>query len=86
MTAKEILGLLVRAWGLYTLFSAAYSMLFAAIDAGGLALHAQYVPLAHVLFSFFYFIVGAVLINYADRIVDFAYRDQNKSQPDSGAQ
>jgi hypothetical protein len=73
MTPKDALGMLIRAYGLWSIIEASYTLFFAVMNAAGLTPHAQYPAQSHVLFTFFYFIQGIVIIKCADQLVEFAY-------------
>jgi hypothetical protein len=76
MTPKDILGIIVRAMGLFIIFYGAYNGLFAAAEAVGLLPAAQLPASHHAVGTVLLLVLGLVVVRNADRLVELAYKKE----------
>jgi hypothetical protein len=77
MTAKEILGLAIRMFGLFVIALGCENMLWAVIEAIGLMPTARQPPMLHCIWGISYVFAAFVIIKYADTIAEILYSKDN---------
>ena len=74
MTAKDLLGLIVRVFGLFVMVWGMYAGLYAVIESVGLLPDSRYPVKMHALGFGLKVWIGFVIVHYVDCIVEFAYK------------
>jgi hypothetical protein len=78
MSAKDILGLIVRLCGLVLIADGFYSILFAAVQALTAGLPTRTSNPAFAIFGVIFSILGFIVVRKADRIENFCYKSDKK--------
>jgi hypothetical protein len=82
MNPRALLGVFIRAFGLWLIYQALYGALFVLIKLR-MAVPSAVPPSENEAFTAFYLVVGLIAIVLADSIVHLVYGDQRKL-PDEG--
>jgi hypothetical protein len=79
MSAKTVLGLIVRIFGLMLAALGIYSAFYTLVHLLGFLKSAQYTTAEHCLFGTAYFVGSLMTLRNADRIAEFAYSFDKKN-------
>ncbi len=74
MTAKDVLGLIVRLFGLLLMVCGIYGEIYALMELAGYKSEARYTTTVHVVYGLILLVLGYVVIKAAPAIENFCYK------------
>jgi hypothetical protein len=85
VSPKDVLGVLIRAFGLLVAVYGIYEIFFSIVETMGLTSTAQFPPSRHAMFGTIYWVFGLIIVRTADLVSTVAYgRRRDLRDQDTG--